>query len=111
VLSETKVRRFGTSSEFAINMARRPHANDRVAGGTIGIVGAAASSRFARTLLFGVAPQDPVTLVTAVAVLLVVVVASQLDAGATCRTDRPRARDEDLREPRETLPQAIDVAR
>jgi putative ABC transport system permease protein len=47
-----------------------------VAGGTIGLVGAAASSRFARTLLFGVAPQDPVTLVTAVAVLLVVVVAA-----------------------------------
>jgi putative ABC transport system permease protein len=47
-----------------------------VAGGTIGLVGAAASSRFARTLLFGVAPQDPVTLVTAVTVLLVVVVAA-----------------------------------
>jgi putative ABC transport system permease protein len=47
-----------------------------VAGGTIGIVGTAASSRFARTLLFGVAPEDPVTLVTAVAVLLVVVVAA-----------------------------------
>jgi putative ABC transport system permease protein len=46
------------------------------AGGTIGIVGAAASSRFARALLFGVAPQDPVTLVTAVAVLLVVVVSA-----------------------------------
>jgi predicted permease len=45
-----------------------------VVGSTIGILGAAASSRFARTLLFGVAPQDPVTLVTAVAVLLVVVV-------------------------------------
>jgi predicted permease len=47
-----------------------------VAGGTIGLVGAAAGTRFARTLLFGVAPQDPVTLVTAVAVLLVVVVAA-----------------------------------
>jgi putative ABC transport system permease protein len=46
------------------------------AGGTIGLIGAAASSRLARTLLFGVAPQDPVTLVTAVAVLLVVVVAA-----------------------------------
>ena len=46
------------------------------AGGTIGIAGAAAGSRFARTLLFGVAPQDPVTLVTAVAVLLVMVVAA-----------------------------------
>ncbi len=47
-----------------------------VAGGTIGLIGAAASTRFARTLLFGVAPQDPITLVTAVAVLLVVVVAA-----------------------------------
>jgi putative ABC transport system permease protein len=46
------------------------------AGGTIGLIGAAASSRFARTLLFGVAPQDPITLVTSVAVLLVVVVAA-----------------------------------
>jgi putative ABC transport system permease protein len=46
------------------------------AGGTIGIVGAAVGSRFARTLLFGVAPQDPVTLAAAVAVLLVVVVAA-----------------------------------
>jgi ABC-type transport system, involved in lipoprotein release, permease component len=46
------------------------------AGGTIGIAGAAAGSRFARTLLFGVAPQDPVTLVAAVAVLLLVVVAA-----------------------------------
>ena len=46
------------------------------AGGAIGIVGAAASTRFARTLLFGVAPQDPVTLVTAVAVLMAVVIAA-----------------------------------
>jgi putative ABC transport system permease protein len=46
------------------------------AGGTIGIAGAIAGSRFVRALLFGVAPQDPVTLVTAVAVLLVVVVAA-----------------------------------
>jgi ABC-type antimicrobial peptide transport system permease subunit len=64
------------------------------AGGTIGIAGAAAGSRFARTLLFGVAPQDPVTLVTAVAVLLVVVVAASwlparraalIDQGTTMR--------------------------
>jgi putative ABC transport system permease protein len=45
-------------------------------GGTIGIIGASAASRFARTLLFGVAPQDPLTLVTAVIVLLLVVVAA-----------------------------------
>ncbi len=63
-----------------------------VAGGTIGIVGAAASSRFARTLLFGVAPQDPVTLVTAVAVLLVVVVAaSWLPARRAALIDPVRA--------------------
>ena len=46
------------------------------AGGTIGLAGATAGSRFVRTLLFGVAPQDPVTLVASVAVLLVVVVAA-----------------------------------
>jgi len=63
-----------------------------VAGGTIGIVGAAASGRFARTLLFGVAPQDPVTLVTAVAVLLVAVVAaSWLPARRAALIDPARA--------------------
>ena len=62
------------------------------AGGAIGIVGAAASSRFVRTLLFGVAPQDPVTLVTAVAVLLVVVVAaSWLPARRAALIDPARA--------------------
>ena len=45
-------------------------------GSAIGIIGAAATSRFARTLLFGVAPQDPVTLMAAVGLLLVVVVAA-----------------------------------
>ncbi|MEO8681619.1 MAG: ABC transporter permease [Vicinamibacterales bacterium] len=62
------------------------------AGGTIGLVGAAAGSRFARTMLFGVAPQDPVTLVTAVAVLLVVVVAaSWLPARRAALIDPGRA--------------------
>jgi predicted permease len=59
-----------------------------VAGGTIGLAAAVASSRFARTLLFGVAPEDPVTLVTTVAVLLVVVVAaSWLPARRAARID------------------------
>jgi putative ABC transport system permease protein len=62
------------------------------AGGTIGILGAAASGRFARALLFGVAPQDPVTLVTAVALLLVVVVAaSWLPARRAALIDPARA--------------------
>jgi predicted permease len=63
-----------------------------VTGATIGLVGAAAGSRFARTLLFGVAPQDPVSLVTAVAVLLVVVVAaSWLPARRAALIDPARA--------------------
>ena len=62
------------------------------AGGTIGMVGAAAGSRFARTLLFGVAPQDPVTLVASVGVLLVVVVAaSWLPARRASLIDPSRA--------------------
>jgi putative ABC transport system permease protein len=62
------------------------------AGGTLGIIGAAAGSRSARTLLFGVAPQDPVTLATAVAVLLVVVVAaSWLPARRAALIDPGRA--------------------
>ena len=62
------------------------------AGGTIGLVGAAVGSRFARTLLFGVAPQDPVTLAAAVALLLVVVVAaSWLPARRAALIDPGRA--------------------
>jgi len=40
------------------------------AGAAIGLVGAAAASRFVRSLLFGVAPVDPVTYVLAAATLL-----------------------------------------
>jgi hypothetical protein len=62
------------------------------AGGTIGLVGAAASTRFARAMLFGVAPQDPITLVTSVAVLLAVVVAaSWLPARRAALIDPGRA--------------------
>jgi putative ABC transport system permease protein len=63
-----------------------------LAGGIIGIAGAMAGGRFARTLLFGVAPQDPVTLVTAAAVLLLVVVgASWLPARRAALIDPGRA--------------------
>ena len=62
------------------------------AGGAVGLVAAAAGSRFARTMLFGVAPQDPATIVTAVAVLLVVVVAaSWLPARRAALIDPGRA--------------------
>ena len=63
-----------------------------VAGTAIGLMGAIAASRFARTMLFGVAPQDPVTLVTAVVVLLAVVVAaSWLPARRAALIDPARA--------------------
>lgn len=45
-------------------------------GGAVGLAGAVAASRFAQTLLFGVAPQDPLTLVASALVLLAVVVAA-----------------------------------
>ena len=62
------------------------------AGGTIGLIGAAVGSRFLRTLLFGVAPQDPITIVTAVVVLLIVVVAaSWLPARRASLIDPSRA--------------------
>jgi putative ABC transport system permease protein len=62
------------------------------AGGAIGLLGAAAGSRFASTMLFGVAPQDPVTLVTSVAVLIVVVIAaSWLPARRASLIDPSRA--------------------
>jgi ABC-type antimicrobial peptide transport system permease subunit len=62
------------------------------AGGTIGLVVAVMSARFARTLLFGVAPQDPVTLFAAVGVLLLVVVAaSWLPARRAAHIDPARA--------------------
>lgn len=62
------------------------------AGGVIGLIGAMVLSRFARTMLFGVAPQDPVTLIAAVIVLLVVVVAaSWLPARRASLIDPSRA--------------------
>lgn len=61
-------------------------------GGAIGLIGAAAIGRVAGTLLFGVTPQDPVTLGAAVAVLLLVVVAaSWLPARRASLVDPSRA--------------------
>jgi putative ABC transport system permease protein len=52
-----------------------------VVGGVLGLAGALATTRVLRSLLYGVAPSDPVTLVSIVAVLMVaVIVASWLPA-------------------------------
>jgi predicted lysophospholipase L1 biosynthesis ABC-type transport system permease subunit len=47
-----------------------------LAGCAIGALGVAGVSRLARSILFGIAPQDPLTLVTTVAVLLIAVLAA-----------------------------------
>jgi ABC-type antimicrobial peptide transport system permease subunit len=46
------------------------------AGCVVGALGVAAVSRLARSVLFGIAPQDPLTLVTTAVVLLTAVVAA-----------------------------------
>ena len=46
------------------------------AGCVVGALGVAAFSRLARTVLFGIAPQDPLTLATTAAVLLTAVLAA-----------------------------------
>jgi ABC-type antimicrobial peptide transport system permease subunit len=45
-------------------------------GCVVGAVGVAAVSRLAQSVLFGIAPQDPLTLVTTAAVLLTAVLAA-----------------------------------
>jgi len=61
-------------------------------GATIGVIGAVVSGRFVRAMLFGVAPQDPVTIATAVIVLLAIVVAaSWLPARRASLIDPSRA--------------------
>ena len=57
-------------------------------GCVVGAVGVMAVSRLARSILFGIAPQDPITLVTTAAVLiLVVLAASWLPARRAARID------------------------
>jgi putative ABC transport system permease protein len=47
-----------------------------LAGCVVGALGVAAVSRLARSVLFGIAPQDPLTLGTSAAVLLTAVLAA-----------------------------------
>jgi putative ABC transport system permease protein len=59
-----------------------------LAGCIVGALGVAAIGRVARSILFGIAPQDPLTLVTAAAVLLAAVLAaSWLPARRAARID------------------------
>ena len=57
-----------------------------VVGCVVGAVGVAALSRLARSILFGIAPHDPLTLaITAVVLLTVVLAASWLPARSAAR--------------------------
>jgi predicted permease len=59
-----------------------------LAGCAVGALGVAAFSRLARSVLFGIAPQDPLTLVTTAAVLFIAVLAaSWLPARRAARVD------------------------
>jgi putative ABC transport system permease protein len=59
-----------------------------LAGCAVGILGVAAVSRLARSILFGIAPEDPLTLAATAAILLVVVLlASWLPARRAARID------------------------
>jgi ABC-type antimicrobial peptide transport system permease subunit len=59
-----------------------------LAGCVVGALGVAAISRLARSVLFGIAPQDPLTLVTTAVVLLTAVLAaSWLPARRAARID------------------------
>jgi len=59
-----------------------------VTGAAVGALGVAAVSRAAQSVLFGVAPQDPLTLVATAAVLVAaVLVASWLPARRAARVD------------------------
>ena len=59
-----------------------------IAGCVVGALGVVAVSRIVRSVLFGIAPQDPVTLATTAAVLLAVVLAaSWLPARRAARTN------------------------
>jgi putative ABC transport system permease protein len=63
-----------------------------VAGAAVGILGAVAASRVIASLLFEVSPTDPVSLVSACAILLVVAaVAAYLPAYRASRVDPARA--------------------
>jgi putative ABC transport system permease protein len=59
-----------------------------LAGGAVGALGVAAVTRFAQSILFGIAPQDPLTLAVTAAVLFVAVLAaSWLPARRAARID------------------------
>jgi ABC-type antimicrobial peptide transport system permease subunit len=69
---------------FAVSDGLRPV----MAGLAVGVAAALAAGRFARGLLYGVGPTDPMSLVAAVALLAAVaLVAAWLPARRAARTD------------------------
>jgi putative ABC transport system permease protein len=78
----------GASSSSVARLIVMESVTLALAGSAVGALGVAAFSRLAHSILFGIAPQDPLTLVTTAAVLLTAVLAaSWLPARRAARID------------------------
>ena len=66
----------GASSSSVARLVVMESLTLALVGCVLGALGVAAVSRLARSILFGIAPQDPLTLVTTAAVLFTVVLAA-----------------------------------
>jgi ABC-type antimicrobial peptide transport system permease subunit len=78
----------GASSSSVARLIVMESVTLALAGSAVGALGVAAFSRLAQSILFGIAPQDPLTLVTTAAVLLTAVLAaSWLPARRAARID------------------------
>jgi putative ABC transport system permease protein len=78
----------GASSTLVARLIVMESLTLALAGVVVGALGVAAVSRLARSILFGITPQDPLTLVTAAAVLLATVLtASWLPARRAARVN------------------------
>ena len=82
----------GATRESVVRLVVGQGVTLAVVGGTIGLVGALATTRVLRSLLFGVEPSDPLTLLLIIGLLVVaVVVASWLPARRAATVDPAEA--------------------